>query len=98
VSHADLHDDLLAAVRECGNDRHMVVVGKIVAAEYGRAAGFNIRQIIGFRVVQVSSVEKVNGKSLPFKVFFRSFNSPQSTQCDKKLQHKLPNGYSLHSE
>jgi hypothetical protein len=32
-------------------------------------ARFNVRQIIGFRVVQVSSVEKENGKSLPSKVF-----------------------------
>jgi hypothetical protein len=32
-------------------------------------ARFNVRQIVGFRVVQVSSVEKINGKSLPSKVF-----------------------------
>ncbi|MBW6518744.1 MAG: hypothetical protein K0A89_09625 [ANME-2 cluster archaeon] len=44
VSHADVHDDLLAA-------------------------RFNIRQIVGVRVVQVCSGEKVNGKFLPSKVF-----------------------------
>jgi hypothetical protein len=32
-------------------------------------ARFNVRQIVGFRVVQVSSGEKINGKSLPYKVF-----------------------------
>jgi hypothetical protein len=32
-------------------------------------AGFNVRQIGGSRVVQVSSGEKINGESLPSKVF-----------------------------
>ena len=30
-------------------------------------------------------------------VVFLNF-SPQRTQCDKKLHHKLPNGYSFHSD